>query len=307
MLFGSQVEEALNRIRPELENVRRAWQTAAARKDATLINAMADAFMWAFDLLGLHREGLTLAEKAIVALDARSQDEEFVLALGRAHVLAGVFAYRLHETGPAARHLRTARQHLASFQSHVAYGHCLLASGVVAYSEEDAENAAVFWRQAAAVYRKADLLWGECAAQSNLAEMALTQGNHTLARQYALTAQGLARRIGNSALVATALLILTETARQDGDFDQARAWGDEALALHRQVGHKMGEVHALAGLTRIAIDQGEDEQAVAMLTTCASILQQLGRERELNRVLEMLAQLEAQGAGVSSEIESPGG
>ena len=291
LLFGSRVEVALTRIRPELDNARLAWKTAVAGQNTTVINEMADTFMWFFDLLGLYQEGLGLAEEAIAVLASCSTSIDERLALGRSYKLAAVCAFRLGKSKLAETHIQAALKLLAPFQPHVAYGHSLLGAGAIAYNQGSVKKANKFWRQAVDVYRTVGSSWGECAAQSNLAEAALALEDLTATRHYASVACNLARRIGNIELVATTLQILAEMARREGNFAQALEWEQEAVALHRQVGHKAYEANALAGLSRIATDQGNYQQAMNWLMEYARILRQLGREVDLNRQLEMLAQM----------------
>ena len=63
------------------------------------------------------------------------------------------------------------------------------------------------------------------------------------------------------------------------------------MDLHRQVENQRGEANALVVLSRIAADQGNRQQAAVCLEECVGILRRLGRETELKRRLEMLAQI----------------
>ena len=290
-LFGGGVEAALAQARPELENVRLAWQTAVAAGDVAVINDMADALLLIFDLLGLYEEGAALAQAAITALDGGpAGPEAAVLALGRARVLASAFAFRLGRYERAAAESRAALDLLAAGPEQAVYGHALLCAGAAAYGREDAAGAVDFWRQAAAAYRAAGLLWGECAAQVNRAEGTLALGDTAAARQCAAAALALARQIKNNDLAATALQILAGAAREEEDFARALAYGREAAALHRQVGHKAQEANALAGLARAAAMQEDYRQAVAWLERCVHLLRQAGSRADLNWRLAGLAQ-----------------
>ena len=290
-LFGGGVEAALAQARPELENVRLAWQTAVAERDTAVINDMADALMLIFDLLGLYEEGAALAQAAIAALDGGpTRPEAAVLALGRARALASAFAFRLGHYEKAMVESRAALDLLAAWPEMAVYGHALLCAGAAAYGGEDAAGAVDFWRRAAAAYRAAGLLWGECAAQVNLAEGTLALGDTAAARQYAAAALALARQIKNNDLAATALQILAGAAREERDFNRALAYGREAAALHRQVGHKAQEANALAGLARTALAQEDYRQAVAWLERCVHLLRQAGSRADLNWRLAGLAQ-----------------
>jgi DNA-binding SARP family transcriptional activator/predicted ATPase len=290
LLFGGRVEEALSRIRPELENLRRAWEAAVELEETAVLNDLIRSFFWVFDLLGLYREGLALAEGAIAALEAAAPDEMRRLVLGQAYGLAAGCAFRLGDGARTETAAQAAMSLLAPFRPHAAYGHSLLCAGAAAYGRVDVAAAAKLWRQAAAAYREAGSLWGECAAQCNQAEAALTLEDMAAARRYAAAAAALARRLGNNELLATALQILAAAARQEKDFAQALAYGREAAGLHRRVGHKAQEANALAGLSRIAADQGDYRQALAWLTECVTILRQAGSRAQLNWRLAGLAE-----------------
>lgn len=290
ILLGGRVDEALQHIRPELDNLCLAWQTAVENRELAIINDLADSFMQIFDLSGLYREMRDMAMQAIRALEGhvdptRSQD---ALALGRAYGLSAAFHFRLGEREQAMEHGQTSLEIIAPFQPHAAYGHSLMYTGAAAYGLGDLENAVAHWQKGAEAYREAGSIWGECAASANLAEAMLAQRNLTESRQYATAAYALARQMDNVEMMAVPLQILAVVALYERDFEQAVAHGKRAVVLHQQVDHKAHIANALAVLAQIAAEQGNPQQALAYLNESAVVLRQLGNQRYLDlRLVEL--------------------
>lgn len=293
ILLGGKVDDALGRVRPELDNLRLAWQTAIRNRETAVVNDLADSFMQIFDLSGLYQEMRDMAIQAIQALEGyvdpdRAQD---ALALGRAYGLAAAFHFRLGECERAIERGQTSLKIIAPFQPHVAYGHSLMYIGAAAYGLEDLEKAIDHWQRGAEAYREVDSIWGECAALTNLAEAMLAQGDLVTSRQYATAAHALARQMENAECMAVTLQILAVVALNEGDFEQAIAHGRQAVALHQQVDHKAHIANALAVLARIAVARGDSQQAVAYLSESVVVLRQLGNQRYLDLRLVALGRV----------------
>ncbi len=293
VLLGGKVDDALARIRPELDNLRLAWQTAIANREIAVINDLADSSMQIFDLSGLYQEMRDLALQAVGSLEGGvdlSQAPE-ALALGRAYGLVAAFSFRLGEYEQAMAYGRTSIEIIAPFRPHVAYGHSLVYTGAAAYGVGDIETAIAYWQQGVAVYRQVGSRWGECAALANLAEAALARGDTETSRQYATAACALARQMENAELVATTCQLLAVVALNEGALDQAMAYGRRALALHRQVEHQAHIANALAILARIAVAGRDHQQALAYLNESVAVLRRLGNRRYLDLRLTALAQV----------------
>ncbi len=290
VLLGGKVDDALGDVRPELDNLRLAWQTAVRNRDPATINDLADSFMQIFDLSGLYREMRDMAVQAIQALTGhidliRSQD---ALALGRAYGLSAAFHFRLGEYEQAIAHGQTSLAIIDPFQPHVACGHSLMYTGAAFYGLGHLESAFAYWQRGADAYREAGSVWGECAASANLAEAMLAQGKLLKSRQYATAAHALARQMDNAELMAVTLQILAVVALRERDFEQAVARGKRAVVLHQQVGHKAHLANALAILAQIAAEQGNSQQALAYLNQSVVVLRQLGNQRYLDlRLVEL--------------------
>jgi len=293
ILLGGRVDDALHDIRPELDNLRLAWQTAVEERETAIINDLADSFMQIFDLSGLYREMQEMAMQAIQAFegDIDPDQAQDALALGRAYGLSAAFHFRLGACEQAIAHGQTSLKIIAPFQPHVAYGHSLMYTGAAAYGLGDLEQAIAYWQKGAKAYREAGSIWGECAARSNLAEAMLARGNLTESRQYATAAHALARQMDNMEMMAVPLQILAVVALQERDFEQAVVYGKRAVVLHQQVDHKAHTANALAILARIAEAQGDPQQALAYLSKSVVVLRQLGNQYYLDLRLVALGQM----------------
>lgn len=293
ILLGGRVDDALDQIRPELDNLRLAWQTAVANRDPAIINDLADSFMQIFDLSGLYREMRDMAVEALQALTGqidptRAQE---ALALGRAYGLSAAFHFRLGKYEQAIEHGKTSLEIMAPFQPHVACGHSLMYTGAALYGLGDLEKAVAYWQKGAEAYREAGSIWGECAASANLAEAMLAQGNLLASRQYATAAHALARQMDNAEMMAVTLQILAVVALRERDFEQAVAQGKRAVVLHQQVRHKAHIANALAVLARIAAAQDNLQEALAYLKESVAVLRQLGNRHYLDLRLVTLGRM----------------
>lgn len=293
VLMGGQPDDALTLIRPELENLRLAWQTAVEYRDTAVINDLADSFMQIFDLLGLYREMRDLAGQAVAALDGHVDlvQAEEALALGRVYGLSAAFHFRLGEYERAMEHCQTSLRFIAPFQPHVAYGHSLIYAGAAAFGLGDFQQVVAYWQTAVTAYRAAGSIWGESVALSNVAEAMLALGDTAVAQQNAAAAYTLAQCMENTELMANSLQILASIALQEGALAEAAARGQQALALRSQVGHKAHLANDLAILAHIANARGDAAQALTYLDESVMILRQIGNRLYLKQRLVELGRL----------------
>lgn len=293
VLMGGRPDEALALIRPELANLRLAWQTAVVNRDTAVINDLADSFMQIFDLLGLYQEMCDLAGQAVAALadHVDSTQAEDALALGRVYGLYGAFHFRLGEYTKATNHCQVSMQLIAPFQPQVAYGHSLIYAGAAAFGLGDFQQVVDYWQQAVNAYRAAGSTWGECVAQSDVAEVMVALGNTAAARKNAAAAYALAQQMENAEQMANSLLILSSVALKEKELDKAAEFGQQALGYHQKVGHKAHVANDLANLARIAGEKGEVGQAMAYLHESIVILRQIGNKLYLKQRLTELGQM----------------
>ncbi len=292
-LFGGAVETVLRRVEPELKNLQRAWETGVDQHDLSVINGLSDGLAQIIEVFGLYQEGLTLARRAIEALEgcAAAPGQELALALGRAHGLAAVCYVRLSESEPARAHAQAGLDILAPWQPHLAYAHALIYAGAAAYSGGDLEQAAIYWQQAAEAYRTVGSVRGECVALNNVSEVMLSLERIDAARSHAARVYALAQEMQDSALMATTRQILAGVALWEGEIAAARAYAEEALHLHRRTGYRILVAHTLVVLARIA-EEGEDRpQAVRRLQESIAIFRQLGAQAHLCSLLVDLGRL----------------
>ncbi len=290
VLLGGEVSAALRRIRPELDNLRLAWATALRRRDTDIVNEMADSVMQIFDLSGMYREALEMAQQAVRALEGRvdSARRGPGIALGRAYGLRAAFGFRVGRYSQALADSLRALDALSPFRSHVAYGHALVYRGAAAYGLGDLQQAVACWQEAAQAYREAGSTWGECTALSNLAEAMLALDDLPAAEAYAARGRALAQRMDNAELTGVACQILALTALEGGELPRAAALASQAVGLHRQVQHRAHIANALAIRAKVAAAQGDAPQMLACMNEALDILRRLGNPLYLEgRLMEL--------------------
>jgi tetratricopeptide (TPR) repeat protein len=83
-------------------------------------------------------------------------------------------------------------------------------------------------------------------------------------------------RLGDSASVATAQLMLGNIALRQNRLDDARSRLRESLDLHRQSGSSRSLAHVLESLAAVALSQGQVERAQRLAGAAGGLRQRIG-------------------------------
>ncbi|MGZ9235923.1 MAG: tetratricopeptide repeat protein, partial [Anaerolineales bacterium] len=298
-LLGGQPQKALTPLLADLHNIRLAWDWAVEHHDAFIFNEMSDSIMQIFDLSGLYRDGLDMANNAFesFALLPEPDSKEATLAKGRVIGLAGANLFRLGEYQQAMNNCIKSMQILEEARPHIAYAHTLIYAGASAFGLGDFERVVSYWKLAGKEYQAVGSKWGESTSNSNLAEAMVALGDLKNGKAHAEHTLALAREMNNLEMIGNALTNLASIAIQEGNFMEATNFAEEALSSHQQVGHDAHIANSLAVLAQIAFKQDDLDEARRLLEESTGILKHVGnrlyleqRTQELNEVLSAQSQ-----------------
>jgi predicted ATPase/class 3 adenylate cyclase len=141
----------------------------------------------------------------------------------------------------------------------------LNAAGYLALSRGDHGMARSLLEESLALQRQLGEPAGIAASLSNLGAAALQQGDHAGARSLFEENLAMRRRLGDKVGIAAALNDLGGAVIQQGDYTLARSLLEESLAIRRQLGDKAGTAVLLNNLGMVAIQQGDYATARSFL------------------------------------------
>lgn len=319
-ILGPGGGSALSRLDEEMENVRVAWNRAAANCPEDLRPAVIQGALY-HDRRARFQEGLDAYARAAQGLAAALPAQRrllgdvlirqgwFAMRLGRhteARRLAGRGLTLLPPEGPAAMHGHNALGNIAEltgaydearqhFQAAIrlARTHGLpareadLSTHLAAVETAQGRYALadVTGQHALALYARLGYHVGTVFGLTQCGNLELAQGRLDGAAELFAQGLSLARQLGVHQRVPDGLHGLAEIAFQRGCHDQAQTHAHEELTLARTEGNQSAQVQALGLLGRLAAARRTDPQAAAYLARGLHLARALG---ETPRLLELL-------------------
>jgi len=155
--------------------------------------------------------------------------------------------------------------------------------------DRSAAAARVFHEEMLALRRERRDHAGVVAALTQLAKVALAQGDSPAARAYYEESLSLRREMGDQRGAATTLTQLGVLALDEGDVARAEPVLQQALASHRRLRDRRGTAATLAGLARTSEASGQSQLAMDYWTQALAEYEQLGDRRNILECRERLA------------------
>jgi predicted ATPase/class 3 adenylate cyclase/Flp pilus assembly protein TadD len=238
-LKGIRQKEALAEITAEIDNVRAAWQWAAARRDIAGLDRAAECLWLYYEYRGALQEGETAFRLAAQAFRKGEANLE-----GRSSALTG---YLLAGEG----WLRARRGNVDKGRARMEEG-----IGVIRKSAQDVQEK-------------------EASAVAWLGYVIVLQGRFTEAQQVTRKSLDLYTEIGDPWGIAGSLRLLGTAAQFGGRFKEAQEHLQRSLEVSRQNGQKRIEAYAIASLGMIDIWLGEYARAKSRLESAIQISREL--------------------------------
>ena len=262
--------EGLARLDMEIDNVRAAFDrsTAAGDDDTALALAVAVGNCW--DVRGRYREGY----ERIAPLVERGAGTPSRRA--RALAMLAWLVYRLGDLDAAAGFATRGVEFATASHCPEDVYLCHLVLGVVALDRNDLTTARRHLERAHSIAVDMDHDDARALADGNLADLALTTGDHALARQ--LWERNLDRSTLHFWVELHTRWGLGTVARREGRHDAADEQFSRCLELAEIVGSPHYAAVALVGLAAVAADRGDDDGATALLRRADVVLEVAGIE-----------------------------
>jgi predicted ATPase/DNA-binding SARP family transcriptional activator len=282
---------ALAEVAAELDNIRAAWEWAAAHGRARLIAASIDA-LWVFaEVRGLYGEGESFFQRAASALDQAPEAlEGRALALGKALVCQGSYHIRLGDAEQVRRLVQRGLDLLQPLNARreAAFGLNMLAAA--AHMQGAHADEQTLLRQSIALGREAGDRWITAYSLNDLGLATFWLGAAPQAKMLCAEALAIFRDIGDQRGAAFALNNLGLIHQRLGDHAAAERLYREGLELWRADDHRWGMATLL---TRLGVVTGASASLQASAAHFVEAMQIALQVRALPAVLEALVELAA--------------
>jgi len=282
--------QALNAIRAEMDNVRRAWDWALARlahedgEEAVLVLARAvEGLYLYYSTRDYYHEGEETFGLAVAALEAYSgatpADPTRALLLGRLLACQGKCceftrqpdrARQLYERSLAifrALEMEEARQEMAL---------PLHGLGYVAHIQGEYARARAYFQESLACYTASASPWGIASVLNNLCLLGRREGVYEEALRWGQESLTIRRKIGDRRGVASSLNSLSLVYTAQGAYAQAQEALVESLEICRQLDHKVGVANALTTLGVTAFHLHDTEGATQFVQQALEVYREIG-------------------------------
>jgi predicted ATPase/class 3 adenylate cyclase len=279
-LQGARQRQALEAIEADGENARAAWDWAAQRQQAALLDQALASLGHYYEWQGRAEEGVAAFRAAAQALaGSPSLDARRV----RARLLAWQSAYTFilgdHVTAEALlaqseELLDGAEQ--AGVDARAERAFVLLQAGLHVVDRDSATARAAFERSRA-LFEKIGDRWGEAAALSGMGFLYLNLlGDYDLAQQYLEQSLVLRRALDDRLGIVETLTNLSNTARYLGRVAESERLAREGYTLALSLGNRQAIARAAGNLGMALSWSGDYAEAYGLLQETATIYADLG-------------------------------
>ena len=141
----------------------------------------------------------------------------------------------------------------------------------VALDQGDAARARPLAQESLALRRELDDRWEICVSLNNLGYLAAVEGDYAQAAECFEECLSLSQALGDTRGVALSLNNLGDVVYTQGDVTRAHALLAEALTLSRDVGWTEGTVDSVEGIARAVAVRGRPRQAARLLAAAAAL------------------------------------
>ena len=210
----------------------------------------------------------------------------------RTRVLSGaaVLAYEQNDLEEATALLQQALEYYRAAGERRSTAEALNHLGWVAFFAGDIDRAAALSEEALAIHEERNDTRGLALSLTNLGGIAQFRGEFERGRALYARALDLRRSLNEARSIAYGMLNLGSTLRQLGDHDRALALTEDALDTVRRIGDKQLIVYACTMVGECALERGDPAAAVAPLQEAAGIAREIVQPWTLGLALAYLAE-----------------
>ena len=149
-------------------------------------------------------------------------------------------------------------------------------AGNLAVGQGDFTVARALYEESLTIARQLGNQQGIAASLNNLGNVAYNQGDYAAGRAMYEESLTIARQLGDQQRIAQALNNLGNMTSDQGDYAGARAFHEESLAIVRQLGDQQRIAHSLNNLGTVASEQGDYSVARVLYEESLTIARRLG-------------------------------
>lgn len=262
----------LDRLDPELANLRTAFSWAVNQGKATMALQLAADLFWFWTRRGYLREGQRWLSTAL-ALDGADVDPQ---VRAWALVTSGGLAGFLGQTKTARVYLEEAVSLFRTQKDTWRLAFALQWLAFVAEWEGDRDIVDAMLSESGRLFRQTDDPWAISSETGMLGYIEFWRGDYGAARTHLEASYPLVRAVGDCWLLATTANLLGDVARLQDDYERATASYTESLAGYRSLGHRMNEAAMLHNLARIACATGDYPHAATLFAECITLHKEYG-------------------------------
>jgi predicted ATPase/DNA-binding SARP family transcriptional activator len=252
-LAGEDMTAWLDRIQPELDNIRAALAWSLEHEpELTLRQASSLRLFW--EVRGLFREGLQWIEDALPYAAAMTPEIQY-----RALASSGAIATRVGDLDLAQERKEAALALGREVGNELWIARELSDLGTVAAMREEYDVASEMFEESADLFRKLDVPSRLGTVLSNLGHIASQRGDYELAIEY--TEEALSLESSHKQNAAISSYNLGSHNLLAGHLEQAREWLERTIALTVELGFKEVMAYALAASARLCLLEGDPARA----------------------------------------------
>jgi predicted ATPase len=287
LLKGKQQKTALEAIRLEIGNVRKAWQYALSQNLVEALERGLTSLYEFYAISSRYQEGANQFQQTMDQLAAHSVPESFTIKLtarlGAFYAALGVYGLArelLHKSLSSARRLRQ--------QSEIAFSLELL--GNVIAVQGNSLEAGDLYQESLELSREFGDQIGTANALYNLGWVAVGHGDYPTAKRHFIESLALNRAAENEVRIAHVLDSLGMVDFFLGEYIAAEGHFRESLAVFRALGDQHGIARTISGLGIVAWGVGGDQltNARKLIEESVNINRAIGHRLEVARRLGYL-------------------
>ena len=304
-LRGTAQVERLGELKPEIENIRAAWDEAAAREMFHLLRSASGGLYYFFELHQFFHEAESRFGRAARSIQARlAAPERFSTSenarlLGTLSAMEGRQAFFLQRLGRNTEALALYRQALErsrSLDEPFLTAYALIFLGIVTWSVGSYEQAARSFEEGIPLARgvvsaRRETAWLLVVGLCFQGALEHDQGRYEQAYERLHESMTLCRQTGDPYITLLVGTLFSRTAQARGLLGQAQDLLQESLRFARETNNRWGIGLGLEQLAAIAHQTGDEITAREMLEESVAMHREVGDSWSLSRALHALSQV----------------
>lgn len=295
-LKSLQQKAALAELSAEIDNIRLAWEWAAARPKLTELRRAARCLSWFYDLRGWLAEGLLVfsqaAQKLLPLLEpaAKHPAADLRWTLGTVLAHQGWHSLRQGHYNEAQQILERSISLLQPANDPLALSDALDYLGTTEYMKGNYDEAWRLLNESWSYLEPLDDPWSHWFCLCELGMVAHAQGRYLEAERLFKDSLAGFQHAGDPRASAFTLGFLSATAQVLGNYSEVEPLLRDSLQLARDTGDRMAQGTALHHLGQLTQAQGRPDQAQQFLQESVTLFREIGDRWSMARALKDLGE-----------------